>query len=92
VSRCGAPADFGQRQPGMKLGRDEPLEDGGLGVKRLSELTGKRDPPVSRTFEVPSRDLSSVIQSLAHRLGWRFFTPSAYTDQQSMIGEAWHRC
>src|SRR5262245_25055875 len=59
----------------LTLGNDESLEAGGLGVKRLSELTGNEISRVSRTLEVLS-ELGLVERdpgTRAYRLGWRFF-------------------
>ena len=58
----------------LTLGNDESLEAGGLGVKRLSELTGHEISRVSRTLEVLS-ELGLVDRdpaTKAYRLGWRF--------------------
>jgi len=59
----------------LTLGGDEALEAGGLGVKRLSELTGNEISRVSRTLEVlsESRLVDRHPESRAYRLGWRFF-------------------
>jgi DNA-binding IclR family transcriptional regulator len=63
----------------LTLGNDESLDAGGLGVKRLSELTGNEMSRVSRTLEVLSEsglvDRDSVTR--AYRLGWRFFALAA---------------
>jgi IclR family KDG regulon transcriptional repressor len=63
----------------LTLGGDEALEAGGLGVKRLSELTGHEISRVSRTLEVlaDSRLVERDPASLAYRLGWRFFALAA---------------
>lgn len=67
----------------LMLGGDEALEAGGLGVKRLSELTGHEISRVSRTLEVlaESRLVERDPQSLAYRLGWRFFALAANAGQ-----------
>src|SRR5438552_17536381 len=54
----------------LTLGGDEALQDGGLGVKRLSELTGNEISRVSRTLEVLSelRLVERDSASLAYRL------------------------
>jgi DNA-binding IclR family transcriptional regulator len=59
----------------LTLGGDEALEAGGLGVKRLSELTGNEISRVSRTLEVLSEAglVDRDQASRAYRLGWRFF-------------------
>src|SRR5262245_50839302 len=63
----------------LTLGSDESLEGGGLGVKRLSELTGNDMSRVSRTLEVLSE--SGLVErdsvTRAYRLGWRFFALAA---------------
>jgi IclR family transcriptional regulator, KDG regulon repressor len=67
----------------LTLGGDEALEAGGLGVKRLSELTGNEISRVSRTLEVLS-DAGLVDRdpaSRAYRLGWRFFALAARAGQ-----------
>jgi IclR family KDG regulon transcriptional repressor len=59
----------------LTLGGDEALDAGGLGVKRLSELTGNDISRVSRTLEVlsESRLVDRDPETRAYRLGWRFF-------------------
>lgn len=59
----------------LTLGGDEALQTGGLGVKRLSELTGNEISRVSRTLEVLSEAglVDRDQTSRAYRLGWRFF-------------------
>jgi IclR family transcriptional regulator, KDG regulon repressor len=59
----------------LTLGGDESLAGGGLGVKRLSELTGHEISRVSRTLEVlaDARLVERDPDSLAYRLGWRLF-------------------
>jgi IclR family KDG regulon transcriptional repressor len=63
----------------LTLGGQEALEAGGLGVKRLSELTGNDISRVSRTLEVlsESRLIDRDPTSRAYRLGWRFFALAA---------------
>ncbi|MGH2763793.1 MAG: IclR family transcriptional regulator [Thermoleophilaceae bacterium] len=63
----------------LALGGEESLGTGGLGVKRLSELTGNEISRVSRTLEVlsESRLVERDPASLAYRLGWRFFALAA---------------
>jgi IclR family KDG regulon transcriptional repressor len=63
----------------LTLGGDEALEGGGLGVKRLSELTGNEISRVSRTLDVlsESRLVDRDPASRAYRLGWRFFALAA---------------
>jgi IclR family KDG regulon transcriptional repressor len=67
----------------MTLGADEALESGGLGVKRLSELTGTDVSRVSRTLEVlaESRLVDRDPDSRAYRLGWRFYALAARAGQ-----------
>jgi IclR family KDG regulon transcriptional repressor len=63
----------------LTLGGDESLEAGGLGVQRLSELTGNEISRVSRTLEVLAE--SGLVErhpdTRAYRLGWRFFALAA---------------
>jgi IclR family transcriptional regulator, KDG regulon repressor len=63
----------------LALGGDEAMEGGGLGVKRLSELTGNEMSRVSRTLEVlsESRLVDRDPSSLLYRLGWRFYALAA---------------
>jgi DNA-binding IclR family transcriptional regulator len=63
----------------LMLAGDEAVEAGGLGVKRLSELTGHEISRVSRTLDVlaDSRLVDRDPTSLAYRLGWRFFALAA---------------
>jgi DNA-binding IclR family transcriptional regulator len=67
----------------LTLGNDESLEADGLGVKRLSELTGNEISRVSRTLEVLSE--SGLVDrdpgTRAYRLGWRFFALAARAGQ-----------
>jgi IclR family KDG regulon transcriptional repressor len=67
----------------LTLGGDEALEAGGLGVKRLSELTGHEISRVSRSLEVlaDSRLVERDPATLAYRLGWRFFALAARAGQ-----------
>jgi DNA-binding IclR family transcriptional regulator len=70
----------------LTLGGDEALEDGGLGVTRLSELTGNDLSRVSRTLEVlaESRLVERDPASLAYRLGWRFFGLAARAGERRL--------
>jgi DNA-binding IclR family transcriptional regulator len=63
----------------LALGADEALEAGGLGVKRLAELSGNEISRVSRTLDVlaESRLVDRDPDSLVYRLGWRFFAVAA---------------
>jgi IclR family KDG regulon transcriptional repressor len=74
----------------LTLGGDEALADGGLGVKRLSELTGNEISRVSRTLEVLSE--SQLVErdsaSLAYRLGSRFFALAARAGQPQLRNAA----
>jgi IclR family transcriptional regulator, KDG regulon repressor len=74
----------------LTLGGDEALEDGGLGVKRLSELTGNEISRVSRTLEVlsQSRLVERDPASLAYRLGSRFFALAARAGQPQLRNAA----
>lgn len=70
----------------LTLGGEESLEAGGLGVKRLSELTGNDISRVSRTLEVlsQSRLVDRDPESRAYRLGWRFFALAARAGQPQL--------
>jgi DNA-binding IclR family transcriptional regulator len=74
----------------LTLGGDEALADGGLGVKRLSELTGNEISRVSRTLEVLSQ--SGLVErdpaNLAYRLGSRFFALAARAGQPQLRNAA----
>jgi DNA-binding IclR family transcriptional regulator len=65
------------------LGSDEALHAGGLGVKRLSELTGNEISRVSRALEVLSESglVDRDPDTRAYRLGWRFFGLAARAGQ-----------
>jgi IclR family transcriptional regulator, KDG regulon repressor len=67
----------------LTLGGDEALEAGGLGVKRLSELTGNEISRVSRTLDVLSEAglVDRDPASRAYRLGWRFFALASRAGQ-----------
>jgi DNA-binding IclR family transcriptional regulator len=67
----------------MTLGADEGLQSGGLGVKRLSELTGSDISRVSRTLEVLAESglVDRDPDSRAYHLGWRFFALAARAGQ-----------
>jgi IclR family transcriptional regulator, KDG regulon repressor len=73
----------------LTLGGDEAME-AGLGVKRLSELTGNEISRVSRTLEVlwDSRLVDRDPATLAYRLGWRFFALAARAGQLQLRIEA----
>jgi IclR family transcriptional regulator, KDG regulon repressor len=74
----------------LTLGGDEALQAGGLGVKRLSELTGNEISRVSRTLEVLSdaRLVDRDPASLAYRLGWRFFALAARAGEPQLRNAA----
>jgi DNA-binding IclR family transcriptional regulator len=74
----------------LTLGGDEALETGGLGVKRLSELTGNEISRVSRTLEVLSAAglVDRDPASRAYRLGWRFFALAARAGQPQLRNAA----
>jgi DNA-binding IclR family transcriptional regulator len=74
----------------LTLGGDEAMEAGGLGVKRLAELTGNEISRVSRTLEVLSdaRLLDRDPATLAYRLGWRFFALAARAGELQLRIEA----
>jgi IclR family transcriptional regulator, KDG regulon repressor len=74
----------------LTLGGDEALQAGGLGVKRLSELTGNEISRVSRTLEVLSEAglADRDPASRAYRLGWRFFALAARAGQPQLRSAA----
>ena len=74
----------------LALGGDEAMDDGGLGVKQLSELTGNEISRVSRTLDVlsESRLVERDPTSLAYRLGWRFFALAARAGQSQLRNDA----
>jgi IclR family KDG regulon transcriptional repressor len=74
----------------LTLGGDEALEAGGLGVKRLAELTGNEISRVSRTLEVLSEAglADRDPTSRAYRLGWRFFALAARAGQPQLRSAA----
>jgi IclR family transcriptional regulator, KDG regulon repressor len=74
----------------LTLGGDEALQAGGLGVKRLSELTGSEISRVSRTLEVlaESRLVDRDPETRAYRLGWRFFALAANAGQLQLRNAA----
>jgi IclR family transcriptional regulator, KDG regulon repressor len=70
----------------LTLGSEEALAAGGLGVKRLSELTGNDISRVSRTLEVLSESelVDRDPESRAYRLGWRIFALAARAGQPQL--------
>jgi IclR family KDG regulon transcriptional repressor len=74
----------------LTLGGDEVLQAGGLGVKRLSELTGNEISRVSRTLEVLAEAglVDRDPTSRAYRLGWRFFALAARAGQPQLRSSA----
>jgi IclR family KDG regulon transcriptional repressor len=74
----------------LMLAGDEAFDAGGLGVKRLSELTGHEISRVSRTLEVlaESRLVERDSTNLAYRLGWRFFALAARAGQVQLRQKA----
>jgi IclR family transcriptional regulator, KDG regulon repressor len=74
----------------LTLGGDEALRAGGLGVKRLSELTGNEISRVSRTLEVlsESRLVDRDPTTQGYRLGWRFFALAARAGQPQLRNAA----
>jgi IclR family KDG regulon transcriptional repressor len=73
----------------LMLGGDESLGAGGLGVKRLSDLTGHEISRVSRTLEVlaDARLVERDPDSRAYRLGWRLFGLAARAGELQLRSE-----
>src|SRR5215510_5828561 len=74
----------------LTLGGDEALDAGGLGVKRLSELTGNEISRVSRTLAVLSEAglVDRDPASRAFRLGWGLFALASRAGQLQLRSAA----
>jgi IclR family transcriptional regulator, KDG regulon repressor len=69
------------------LGRDEAVEDGGLGVVRIAELIGREKTQVSRALKglAESGFVDRDPVTLHYRLGWRFFALAARAGEQRLL-------
>jgi IclR family KDG regulon transcriptional repressor len=69
------------------LGREEAVENGGLGVVRIAELIGREKSQVSRTLKTLAESgFVDRDQSTRHyRLGWRFFALAARAGEQRLL-------
>ena len=72
------------------LGRDEAIENGGLGVVRIAQLIGREKSQVSRALKTLAESgLVDRDPSTRHyRLGWRFFALAARAGEQRLLSVA----
>src|SRR3712207_102182 len=72
------------------LGREEAVEDGGLGVVRIAELIGREKSQVSRALRTlaDSGFVDRDPLTLQYRLGWRFFALAARAGEQRLLSVA----
>ncbi len=72
------------------LGREEAVEDGGLGVVRIAELIGREKSQVSRALKTlaDSGFVDRDPLTLQYRLGWRFFALAARAGEQRLLSVA----
>jgi IclR family transcriptional regulator, KDG regulon repressor len=72
------------------LGREEAVENGGLGVVRIAELIGREKTQVSRamTMLAESGLVDRDPSTLHYRLGWRFFALAARAGEQRLLSVA----
>jgi IclR family KDG regulon transcriptional repressor len=72
------------------LGREEAVEDGGLGVVRIAELIGREKSQVSRALRTlaDSGFVDRDPLTLQYRLGWRFFALAARAGEQRLLSLA----
>jgi IclR family KDG regulon transcriptional repressor len=72
------------------LGREEAVENGGLGVVRIAELIGREKSQVSRALKVLAESglVDRDPSTLHYRLGWRFFALAARAGEQRLLGAA----
>ena len=63
----------------LSLGSDEAIEDGGMGVTRISEMLGREKSQVSRTLKALAEFglVDRNRDALAYRLGWRIYALAA---------------
>lgn len=74
----------------MVLGREEAVEDGGLGVVRIAQLVGREKTQISRALKTLAE--SGFVErdpaTLRYRLGWRLFTLAAHAGEQRLLSVA----
>ncbi len=72
------------------LGREEAVEDGGLGVVRIAELIGREKSQVSRALRTLAESglVDRDPSTLHYRLGWRFFALAARAGEQRLLSVA----
>ncbi len=72
------------------LGREEAVEDGGLGVVRIAELIGREKSQVSRALKTLAESglVDRDPSTLHYRLGWRFFALAARAGEQRLLSVA----
>ena len=74
----------------MVLGRDEAVENGGLGVVRIAELIGREKSQVSRALKMLAESgfVDRDPATLYYHLGWRFFALAARAGEQRLLNVA----
>lgn len=74
----------------MVLGRDEAVEDGGLGVVRIAQLVGREKTQISRALKTLAESgfVERDPSTLRYRLGWRLFTLAAQAGEQRLLSVA----
>src|ERR687893_871334 len=72
------------------LGREEAVENGGLGVVRIAELIGREKSQVSRALKTLAESglVDRDPSTLHYRLGWRFFALAARAGEQRLLSVA----
>jgi IclR family transcriptional regulator, KDG regulon repressor len=72
------------------LGGEEAVEDGGLGVVRISDLIGREKSQVSRTLKILAESgfVDRDTATLRYRLGWKFFALAARAGEQRLLNVA----
>src|SRR5918997_3550546 len=72
------------------LGREEAVENGGLGVVRIAELIGREKSQVSRALKMLAESglVDRDPSTLHYRLGWRFVALAARAGEQRLLSVA----
>ena len=72
------------------LGREEAVENGGLGVVRIAQLIGREKSQVSRALRTLAESglVDRDPSTLHYRLGWRFFALAARAGDQRLLSVA----